>query len=330
MKSRAIFLFAALFVIAPALAEDAQPDGASVSPPAAGPNIEPATEPRSGPTGAFDPSRFADRPADAAYGAYQRGYYLTALELAKPLAEAGNPHAQTLIGEIYMRGMGMSPNVEQAKIWYEKAAAQNIAEAKFQLAMILIDGNDVEQAHKLMKEAADAGHGYAQFNYAQILASTHDENRNDAEIVSYFERAADAGLADAQYAMSQIEMYGIGGKQASKENARRWLEESARQGLDTAQIELGTLLVQEPDETKQKEGFGWLMRAAAAGNPAAQNRVAKLYRAGIGTEPDRIEAASWYLRARRAGLIDVLMEDQLEGLTEEELSLATMNSDRLN
>ena len=72
----------------------------------------------------------------------------------------------------------------------------------------------------------------------------------------------------------------------------------------------------------EKAGFSWLMRAASAGNPAAQNRVAKLYRAGIGVEPDRVSAASWYLRARRAGLTDPVMEDQLDGLTEEELDEA--------
>ena len=72
----------------------------------------------------------------------------------------------------------------------------------------------------------------------------------------------------------------------------------------------------------EKAGFAWLMRAATAGNPAAQNRVAKAYRAGIGVEPDRVTAAAWYLRARRAGLTDPVMEDQLDGLTEEELAEA--------
>jgi len=73
---------------------------------------------------------------------------------------------------------------------------------------------------------------------------------------------------------------------------------------------------------EEKEGFSWLMRAAHAGNPAAQNRVAKLYRAGIGVEPDRVEAAAWYLRARRAGLTDPVMEDQLDGLTDAEMAEA--------
>src|SRR5690606_4730628 len=46
-------------------------------------------------------SRFSERPSDAAYGAYQRGYYITALNLATPLALEGDAAAQTLIAEIY-------------------------------------------------------------------------------------------------------------------------------------------------------------------------------------------------------------------------------------
>ena len=33
-------------------------------------------------------------PSDVAYAAFQRGYYLTALDLAKPLANLGDPAAQ--------------------------------------------------------------------------------------------------------------------------------------------------------------------------------------------------------------------------------------------
>ena len=106
--------------------------------------------------------------------------------------------------------------------------------------------------------------------------------------------------------------------------ARRWLELAAAQNFDTAQIQLGTWLVEGIGGERDREaGFAWLLRAARAGNPAAQNRIAKLYRAGIGVEPDRVTAAAWYLRARRAGLVDMVMEDQLNGLTEDEMQLAS-------
>src|SRR5690606_7443436 len=63
-------------------------------------------------------SRFSERPSDAAYGAFQRGYYLTALNLATPLALEGDAAAQTLIGEIYSRGLGVRRDLAMAIEWY--------------------------------------------------------------------------------------------------------------------------------------------------------------------------------------------------------------------
>lgn len=315
---RLLLPVALLLAALPAAAQPTGPDGGRVTSP----------DPE-----AVDPGRFSPRPADIAYGAYQRGYYLTALNLATPLALAGDAAAQTLIAEIYSRGLGVRPDIGTATEWYEKAAAQDVPEAVFQLAMILLDGGeefgDTARARALTEQAADAGHRMAQFNFAQMLLAGDEEGQDVARAVSYYERAARGGLADAQYAMAQVYRHGAGGVAADQAEARRWLERAAGQGLDTAQIELGSWLVERSGESDQKAGFAWLMRAATAGNPAAQNRVAKLYRAGVGVEPDRIQAASWYLRARRAGLVDLVMEDQLAGLTDEELALATFNSDRL-
>lgn len=311
MKRAALPLIAAL-VCAPAMAQTGGPDGGRL----ASPSLE-----------EVDPGRFGDRPADAAYGAYQRGYYLTALNVATPLALGGDPAAQTLIGEIYSTGMGVRRDIAKAAEWYGKAAEQNVPEAQFQLAMILLDGGaefrDPDRSFQLMESAADAGHRMAQFNFAQMLTDRDPSDAGLERAVQYYEKAADAGLADAQYAMAQVYRYGTGGKTADAEQSLQWLERAASQNYDTAQIELGTLLVEGEAATRDpKAGFAWLMRAAAAGNPAAQNRIAKLYRAGIGVDPDRVTAVAWYLRARRAGLVDPVMEDQIGGLTEEEMQLA--------
>ena len=59
---------------------------------------------------------------DDAYGAYQRGFYLTALALALPRAENADPAAQTLIAEIYANGLGVAANVATASSWYQLAA----------------------------------------------------------------------------------------------------------------------------------------------------------------------------------------------------------------
>lgn len=306
-------LVAALLAAAPAAAQSSE-EAITGRPPL--PSVE-----------AVDPNRFSDRPADAAYGAYQRGYYLTALELATPLALDGNAAAQTLIAEIYSRGLGVPRDIPKAIEWYEKAAAQNVPEATFQLAMILLDGGeefgDPDRAYALMREAADAGNRMAQFNYAQMVVEREPTQEGMARAVEYYERAAKQDLPDAQYAMAQVYEFGVGGHEADPAEARRWLELAAQQNFETAQIELATKLIEgDGGERDLEAGFGWMQRAASAGNPAAQNRLAKLYRGGLGVEPDSVEAAAWYLRARRAGLVDDLMEDHLAGLTEKQLKEA--------
>ena len=331
---RAVPALVALVLAAmPAIAQSAPEPDATATPPAenAIPDISAPIDPD---PGTVRRSRFADRPSDAAYGAFQRGYYLTALNLATPLALEGDAASQTLIGEIYSRGLGVRRDLAMAIEWYGKAAEQKAPEAMFQLAMILHDGGEVfgdkARAAKLIEEAADAGHSLAQFNFAQMLVDRDPTAQGMERAVAYYEKAANAGLPDAQYAMAEVFRHGVGGRDADLAQVRRWLELAAAQNHDTAQIELGAMLVEGGGgEDDEKKGFSWLMRAAAAGNAAAQNRVAKLYRAGIGVEPDRVAAASWYLRARKAGLIDPVMEDQLDGLTEEELDEARKQAEAL-
>ena len=65
------------------------------------------------------------------------------------------------------------------------------------------------------------------------------------------------------------------------------------------------------------------------GNVAAQNRVAKLYMNGIGTDPDLVSAAAWYILARRAGLSDPEMDDFLRGLDDTEQKTALERANRL-
>lgn len=280
-----------------------------------------------------DPNRFGKLP-DAAYGAFQRGLYITALNLAMPRAESGDPAAQTLVAEIYARGLGVRRDVKEAAKWYAKAAEQGVPEAQFQFALMLIDGRFVEQDSKralhLMQTAADSGNQLAQFNLAQMLMDRATTPEGRAKAVEYYERAARAGLADAQYAMAQIEANGVGGRPADEAAARRWLVRAARQNFDTAQLDLGTWLVEgRGGEIDEEAGFAWLERAAQGGNVAAQNRLAKLYRAGIGTEGDPVMAAAWYVIARRAGLIDRVMEDFMNGLTEEQTKQAIEQANRL-
>ena len=281
-----------------------------------------------------DPQRFGAKLPDAAYGAFQRGLYITAYNLALPRAQNGDPAAQTLVAEILSRGLGMARNEAEAAKWYARASEQGIAEAQFQYALMLLDGRfvtrDPKAAYALMQAAAEAGNRLAQFNFAQMLVDREPGERGMAKAMSYYERAAKAGLADAQYAMAQLFANGTGGVARDDAAARRWLVLAARQNYDTAQYDLGRWMVDgRGGERNREEGFGWLLRAAQGGNVAAQVQVAHLYMTGIGTEPDAIASAAWYILARRERLVDPVMEDFLDGLTPEEIKQALERANRL-
>ncbi len=262
--------------------------------------------------------------ADEAYGAFQRGFFLTAMEMALPLAEGGDPAAQTLVAELFAEGFGVARNLEQARFWYSEAAEGGDRSARFKYALLLLadartDPQRATEARELMRQAADAGHPSAQFNYGQMLV---DETPGQAGLMAalpYFERAADQGIADAQYALSQIYLNAAGIEDTKRERAREWLFRAARAGYDTAQLDLAIWLIDGVGGDRDYEaGFRWMLLSANRGNVIAQNRTAHLLINAIGTRPNPVEAGKWYVLSRRAGLNDAGLEDFFFGLTDEE------------
>ena len=123
---------------------------------------------------------------------------------------------------------------------------------------------------------------------------------------------------------------GVGGKKRDEAEARRWLALAARQNFDTAQLDLGTWMIEGRGGPRDlKAGFGWMKRAAEGGNVAAQNRLAKLYMEGIGTEPDmHLRRRLVHPRPpRRADRSE--MDDFMNGLTDDEIKQALEKANRL-
>lgn len=285
-------------------------------------------------TNNIDPLRFGQRAADEAFGAFQRGLYKTALNLALDRASKGDAAAQTLAAEIYARGLGTGQNLPEAARLYNLAAEKGIPEAQFQAALFLIEGKtgpkDKQKAKAYLEKAVAGNHTLAAFNLAQLILSDATTNEQKKPAFDLFLRAANTGLADAQYAVSQFLANGTGGVPFDEAQARIWLEKAARQNYDTAQLDLGSWLVDGIGGKKDYEaGFLWTKRAAEIGNIEAQRRLAHLYEDGIGNNGDQIAAAAWYVIARRAGLHDKALDNHLDGLTPEELKKAIEMANRL-
>lgn len=269
------------------------------------------------------PALLANPTPAAAFGAFQRGLYLTAMDLALPLAEEGVPSAQTLVAEIFAEGFAVPRDMEAASFWYSQAASGGDTVAEFKYGLMLMAGRhaprDPERGRELMKKAADAGHPLAQFNYGQILVDDDPGADGLMKALPYFEKSARQGIADAQYALAQIYINSAGVEPEKREDARYWLRRAALAGYDTAQLDMGVWLIDGiGGEVDYEDGFAWMQRAANGGNVLAQNKLAHLYINAIGTRPDPVEAGKWYVLSRRAGLNDPALQDFFRGLTEEE------------
>jgi hypothetical protein len=79
------------------------------------------------------------------YVAYDRANFATSLQVWKPQAERGDPQAQVYVGEIYEKGLGTTPDYQQAALWYQKAADQGFAHALADLAYLYEQGLGVEK-----------------------------------------------------------------------------------------------------------------------------------------------------------------------------------------
>lgn len=258
-----------------------------------------------------------------AFSAFQRGQYITAMELALPRAQLGDPAAQTLIAELFAEGFGVGRSMDDAVFWYAQAAKNGDASAQYKLALLLTNGKyverDEERARELMKNSAEGGNPQAQFNYAQLLVSERPGPKGIEEALSFFEGAAARGIPDAQYALSQIYVNEIDVSDEKKTLARKHLISAARAGYDTARLDLAIWLIDGVGGDRDFEaGFEWMRLAALKGNVIAQNRLSHLYIQAIGTLGKPIEAGRWYIISRRAGLEDPNLEDFYQGLTADE------------
>ncbi len=270
---------------------------------------------------------------DEAYGHYQRGEYVQALSKALTRAQTGDAAAQTLVAEMMSRGFGIARDDKTAAFWYEQGAKGGDPVAMFKFALLLMEGklvkHDKTLADDYMRRAAEAGNAEAEFNWAQILVSQTPGPNGLHAALPFYEKSAEKGVADAQYAVSQLYFSLKDVPPEKKAKARDWLTRAAKAGFDTAQVDLGIWLVNGTGgERNLEEGFRWLYGAAQRGNVVAQNKVAHLYVQALGTKPDPVEAAKWYVLSRRAGLKDPGLEDFYLGIEEDQQKKAIEAANR--
>ncbi len=72
-------------------------------------------------------------PWEDGMAAYNRGDYVPAVQIFRPLAAKGNAKAQKLLGTMYRRGQGVGRSSAHAFVWLSRAAAHGDRKAKAEL-----------------------------------------------------------------------------------------------------------------------------------------------------------------------------------------------------
>ena len=194
-----------------------------------------------------------------------------ALRPLRQQAEAGNADAQFNLGIAWINGSAGTVNYDQARYWWEKAAAQGQRIAQYNLGVLYDEGRGVSQDYHLAAQ--------------------------------WYRKAAQQGFISAQYNLGNLYRDGKGVPQNAY-IARDWQEKAAAQGDRDAMYALGSLYQQGAlgisGNGQHALAFYWLEQAAMRGHPQAQAELAGLYARGEGVVRDPAIAAKWQRAAATA------------------------------
>lgn len=256
-------------------------------------------------------------------------------------AEQGLAAAQFALGQLHAMGSGVTKDALVAQQWYRRAALQGHPGAQlaleqmdavgdgrtgrggknrpparerrsgdarwikyaahgrsedwFNLGTMYEQGISIErsakQARTWYKKAAQAGHAEAQFALAQSLESAEWE-----QAAQWYQLAAAQGHAGAQAALAELYLHGLGVAR-DRVHALTGYANAAAQGLAEAQFALAHMLNKDAGAIAQEA----IARAAAGGQAQAQRAMGDRYAHGDGVAQNWFEACRWYDLAAQQG-----------------------------
>lgn len=241
-----------------------------------------------------------------------------AYEQIRKAADEGNAIALYMMAAYFSQGYGVQHiNNQKAIAYFKKSYVAGYAVAGYDVAASLPDGSpEQDEIRKNAKhnilELANEGDVFAQTNAAWGYREGYGTAVDDLEAVKWVLKAAEQGLADAQYKLGDMyyNMYYYGDDVEHYEKAVEWYQKAAEQGNAGAQYNLGRMyenlgrMYENGDGVEQsyEKAREWYQKAAEQGDALAQCNLGCMYRDGRGVEQSYEKAAEWYLKAAKQGL----------------------------
>lgn len=200
-------------------------------------------------------------------------------------------------------------NFQQAHGDCLQAARDGDAKAQHHLADIALTSNEAKAARHWAEASANQGHPAGELLLARLL----QQQGEDADALQLFERAAAAGLTEANYHLGQAYLNGRG-TTASVAEAIRYFKVAGERDHVPSQLELSRLYASS-DYPDAEESRRWLTRAAEQNSAQAQYALGMSYSEGRNAPLDYRQAYVWLTRAMLNG--DRRARAQLERIAPE-------------
>ena len=137
-----------------------------------------------------------------------------AAEQLEQLADAGDAHAQYIIGTAYRDGGLLIPDIAKAQKLLERAAEQDLDAAQYALGKLYLsndaDVHDPAKGIYWMKRSADSGNDFAAYRLGKEYLSGKNVSKDTSTAAEYLRQAADNGSAYAQYLLGKLTLMGEG------------------------------------------------------------------------------------------------------------------------
>lgn len=124
--------------------------------------------------------------------------------------EAGDPEAEMMLADLYLKGDLVIKNPEQTGELLEEATAQDYIPSYYKMGRFLLEQGDLKSAQNWYQKAAERNYTLAQIALAEFYLDTKNPYFSAQKGFSWMEKAARNGSVSAQHAVAQMLQKGEG------------------------------------------------------------------------------------------------------------------------
>ncbi len=219
-----------------------------------------------------------------------------------------DPQASNLMGAMYENGWGTQQDYAKAADNYKAAASADLADANNNLANLYLEGKgvraDEQDAHFYFEKAARLGNTDANLALGMMAANPKSDYYAPDQAAKYFKASADAGNSLAQTKLGVLMMKG-----GEVNDAIPYLQKASEQGnAEAMEIMADIHMKGEVVRKDPQAAFELYRKAADLGRPQSSLNAARMFRDGVGTGINYVEALNYFEKAAKDKNQDAMIE----------------------